>query len=429
MTSVSKPRLNAVLVGLGHRALLYGSYALEHPEALEVVGLADPDEGRRTRAAAMFGVPVECCFCTAQELAARPAFADVAINGTMDRQHVPTTLPLLQAGYDVLLEKPIAPTRAELLGLVDTARRTGRKLMICHVLRYAPFYVAVRERVLAGEIGEIMHVRTAETVSYHHVAVGFVRGKWNRRERSNPMLLAKCCHDLDLICWMKSGRFPVRVASHGNLMYFRPENAPPGAGRRCLVDCEIEAQCAYSARKHYIEQGLWRFYAWDAIEHIDNPTLEQKLASLRTDNPYGRCVWHCDNDVVDHQAVIIEFDDGCVATHNMIGGASRPCRKMHLVGTRGEIEGTMEDGWFVVRHPDARAGHEYAEERVEVNVSGHMHGGGDLRLMRDFLAVVRGEQASISTTDIADSVCGHLIAYAADEAMLERRVVEIGAQP
>jgi len=215
------------------------------------------------------------------------------------------------------------------------------------------------------------------------------------------------------------------VASHGSLMIFRPEKAPPGSGTRCLVDCRIEDVCPYSARKNYVEQGLWSFYAWEDLEHVPHPTVEQKLESLRTTNPYGRCVWRCDNDVVDHQAVMAEFADGCVATHVMVGGASRPCRKIHLVGTLGEIEGTMEEGRFVVRHPDARAGHEYVETRVDINVAGDMHGGGDFRLVKDFMAVLRGEPPSISTTAIKDSIYGHLIAYAADQAMLEYRGVEI----
>ncbi len=418
-------RLTAVLVGLGHRALLYGSYALAHPDELKIVGLADPNAGRLQRAAAMFDTPSAHCFSTAEALAAQPAFADAAINGTMDRQHVPTTLPLLEAGYHVLVEKPIAPDQEALLRLLATAHRTERVLMICHVLRYAPFYVAVRERVHAGEIGDLISVTTVENVSYHHMAVAFVRGKWNRRERANPMLLAKCCHDLDIISWMKSGIAPRWVASHGSLMYFKPENAPPGSGTRCLVDCHIEEPCPYSARKHYIEQGLWKFYAWDDLEPIENPTVEQKLASLRGDNPYGRCVWRCDNDVVDHQSVSVEFEDGCVATHTMVGGTARPCRSLHLVGTQGEIQGTLEEGAFVVRHPDTRVPQGYAETHVEVDVAHDMHGGGDFRLVHDFLAVLRGEPASISTTGIADSVYGHLIAYAADRAMLEHRTVEI----
>ncbi len=423
-SQLAPQKLTAVLVGLGHRARTYGAYAFEHPEELEIVGLADPDPRRLERTAAVFDVPSERCFRSAEELAMQPRFADAAINGTMDRQHVPTTLPLLEAGYHVLLEKPIAPNREELLSLLHIARKTGRTLMICHVLRYAPFYAAIRQRVCNGEIGEIISITSSERVSYHHMAVAFVRGKWRRRAE-NPILLAKCCHDLDLLCWYKSGVRPVRVASHGDLTHFRPDKAPPGAGTRCLVDCQIEAGCPYSARKNYIEQGLWGFYAWESLEHLENPTLDDRLESLRTDNPFGRCVWHCDNDVVDHQSVIVEFADGCVATHTLVGGAARPCRTVHLVGTRGEIEGIMEEGRFTIRKPDARPGHEYTEEQIDVNVAGSMHGGGDLRLVGDFLRVLRGEPPSLSTTTIEDSIYGHLIAYAADQSMLEHRVIDI----
>jgi len=404
----------------------YGRYALEHPDEFRIVGVAEPDPVRRRQAAERFGLPPERCFETAEELAAQPVLADAVINGTMDRDHVPTTLPLLEAGYHVLLEKPMAPFREELLRLVEAVERTGRRLMVCHVLRYAPFYVEVRRRIAAGDVGMILHIHTEENVSYHHMAAAFIRGKWRRREDSNPMLLAKCCHDMDLLCWFKSGIPPRRVASFGGLTYFRPENAPEGAGTRCLVDCAIEAECPFSAGKNYIEQGRWGAYAWEPIEHIESPTIEDKLESLRGDNPWGRCVWHCDNTVVDHQNVLVEFADGATATHDMVGGTSRPCRKLHILGTRGEIEGVMEEGRFVVRHPDARKGHEYSEEVVDVNVRGGMHGGGDLRLAADFVRIVRGEKPSLSTTDIHDSINGHLIAYAADEAMRNGTVVAIG---
>ncbi len=420
----SKP-VTAVIIGCGHRGVGYGRYSLTHPEDLKVLAVADPDPIRRERAAEQFDIPPERRYETGQELAEEPRLADAAINGTMDRDHVPTTLPLLDAGYDVLLEKPICSTREELLGLLRAVQRTGRKLMIGHVLRHAPFYVAIKQRLMDGEVGEIMTMHTAENVSYHHVAAAFIRGRWNRRDTSNPMLLAKCCHDLDLIAWFKSGIRPVRVASMGSRMFFREEMAPPGSGTRCLVDCEIEDTCPYSARKNYLEQKRWGAYCWEAIEDIAEPTEEDKRESLRTDNPHGRCVWRCDNDVVDHQSVITEFEDGALATHDLITGTARPGRSIHIAGTAGEIEGFMEHGKFVVRHPDARVGHEYSEEETDLTVSADMHGGGDMRLVEDFIHVVRGEAPSISTTDIADSVYGHLIAFAADDAMLHRRVVEI----
>jgi predicted dehydrogenase len=417
--------LTTIIVGAGHRGLLYASYAKQHPDEFQVIGVADPDPVRRERARELFGFPEANSFATAADLAARGKIADTVINGTMDADHVPTTLPLLEAGYDVLLEKPICPTKDELLTLLQTTRRTGRQVAVGHVLRHAPFYADIRRRVADGEIGDLVTINTTERVSYHHMVSCFVRGKWRNKATSNPMLMSKCCHDLDLIAWMKSGVRPMQVASFGGLMHFRPEYAPAGSGTRCTVDCAIERECDYSARKHYLEQNLWGTYIWHCLEYLGDPTEEDKLKSLSTDNPHGRCVWQCDNDVVDHQSVIAQFADGSVAAHTLTTGTAKPCRTIHLVGTKGEIEGSVEDGAFVVRFPDVRPGHEYTETPVDLNVSMDMHGGGDLRLVGDFLALVRGEQPSLSTTRLEDSVNGHLIAFAADEAMEGSKVVMI----
>jgi predicted dehydrogenase len=428
-----KGPLTAIIVGAGHRALTYASYAQQHPDELQIVGVADPRALRRQQVADLYRLSPAQCFESAQDAAARKKLADVVINGTMDEQHVPTSLPLLAAGYDMLLEKPFATDEQEMWKLVETARHYGRKVIICHVLRYTPFYAAIRQQVAQGVIGDVLNVQTVEHVSYHHMAVGFIRGKWNKKEKCHSsMLMSKCCHDLDLVAWMKSGVRPVSVASFGSNFQFRPENAPQGSGTRCLVDCPIEPDCLYSARKHYIDHPhRWSFYVWESLEHLEDPTIEAKIRSLETDNPYGRCVWKTDMDVVDHQSVAIEFQDGSTATHNMIGGASRPSRSIHLMGTEGEIQGVFEDRRFVIRHIDPRPGHEYSEEVVDLDVMGDMHGafgghgGGDMRLVADFVRVVRGEPASISTTDIQDSVAGHLIGFCADRAMEEHRVVDM----
>lgn len=425
--------LTAIIVGVGHRSLLYALYAQTHPDELRIVGVADPNPLRREMTASVYGLSPAQCFETAEEVATRSQFADVVINGTMDHQHVPTSLPLLAAGYDMLLEKPFATFEAEMWNLVRTAKRYNRKVIICHVLRYTPFYAAIRRQVADGVIGDVFSVQTIEHVSYHHMAVGYIRGKWSKPSVSHAsMLMAKCCHDLDLIAWMKSGVRPRAVASFGSNFQFRPEKAPAGAGNRCLVDCPIEADCLYSARKHYIDHpDRWSFYVWDSLEHIANPTIEQKIHSLETDNPYGRCVWKCDMEVVDHQSLVIEFADETTATHDMIGGTSRPSRAMHLIGTRGEIQGVFEDGRFVIRHIDTRPGHEYTEKVVDLSAGGDMHGAfgghgdGDMRLVADFVRVIRGEPASISTTQIEDSVAGHLIGFSADLAMAEHRVVNL----
>lgn len=425
--------ITAVIVGAGHRALLYASYAERHPDELQIVGVADPIAHRRELVARTYDLPPDRCFESAEFLAAVPQFADVVINGTMDHQHVATSLPLLAAGYDMLLEKPFATSEAEMWTLVDAVRTYGRKVMICHVLRYAPFYAAIRRKVMEGAIGDILNIQTVEHVSYHHMAVAFVRGKWAKAsETHSSMLMAKCCHDLDLITWMKSGIRPTVVSSFGSNFQFRPEPAPEGAATRCLVDCEIEPDCPYSARKHYIDHpDRWRFYVWASLEHLDAPTLEQKIESLRADNPFGRCVWRCEPEVVDHQSVIIKFEDGATATHSMVGGTAKPSRSIHLVGTLGEIQGYFEENRFVIRQIDPRPGHEYAETEMDLarekdvhGVSGG-HGGGDMRLVADFLRVIRGERSSISTTTLEDSIAGHWIGFSADRAMEAHRVVQL----
>lgn len=419
--------LTTIIVGAGHRALSYASYALHHPNKLRIVGVSDPIEFRRKRVAEIYKLSPKQCFKTAEEVARQPKMSDVVINGTMDQQHVPTSLLLLAAGYDILLEKPFATNKQEMLQLIEASTKYKRKIIICHVLRYAPFYAAIRQRVINGDIGEVINIQTSEHVSYHHMAVGFVRGKWNREDVcKSSMLMAKCCHDLDLIMWMKSGIAPRSVSSIGSNMQFRPEKAPSQAGIRCLRDCPIEEKCLYSARKHYIDHpDRWNFYVWDSLEHIPNPSIEQKLESLKTNNPYGKCVWRCNSTVVDHQSVMIEFEDGCTATHNMVGGVSRPMRSIHLLGTTGEIQGVMEEGTFVLRHPDPRPRHEYSEQQIELDVSGDMHGGGDLRLVEDFVRVVRGEAPSVSTTLLKDSVYGHLVGFGADASMSEGRMIEL----
>ncbi len=424
---MTKDTLRIALVGAGHRGLIYSRYAVKQTDKVRMVAVADPNSYRREQAAKEFGIPPECVFSTAEELAESGMELDLVINGTMDKQHVPTTLPLLEKGWNVLLEKPICTNSEDLYALNEAAKKNNSKVMVCHVLRYAPFYVAVKKLLLAGEIGDIISINTEENVSYHHIAVGYLRGRWrNEKECGSPILMAKCCHDLDLITWFMSGIAPVKTASFGSLMHFREDKAPEGSGTRCLVDCKIEKQCPYSAYNNYIEKGLWGTYAWESVEHYGKDLNDEiKIQSLKTDNPFGRCVWRCDNDVYDHQSVIIEFENGATATHNLLSPASKACRTIHIVGTKGEIAGDMHDGYLVVRKPDLEKGREFSETKIEVNVSGDGHGGGDARLTDDFIRVMSGEQPSVSTTTLNDSLYGHLIGFMADESVKTGQVKKI----
>jgi len=425
--------ITAVIVGAGHRAMEYASYAKKNPDVLEIVGVADPNSIRRKKAAQEYNLAPENCFASAEELAQRGRIAKAVINGTMDKEHVPTSIQLIKAGYHVLLEKPFAIYEEEMWKLVGTANKYKRHVAICHVLRYAPFYRAIKELVLKGEIGEIVNIQSIEHVSYHHMAVAFVRGKWNNKEVcGSSMIMAKCCHDLDLIMWLKSNIAPSTVASFGSLSQFTSRNAPQEAGKRCLVDCKIEEECLYSARKHYIDHPeRWGTYVWHSLEAIEYPTLEDKKNSLITDNPHGRCIYFSDNDVVDRQSVIIEFEDNCTVTHNMVGGVAKASRGIHLIGTLGEIQGNVEDNKFVVRKIDPRPGHEYSEETHDLNLKDNTqspfdgHWGGDLRLVEDFCLTLQGKEPSISSTNINDSIYGHLLGFRAEEARITNKVITI----
>jgi len=301
------------------------------------------------------------------------------------------------------------------------------------VLRYTPFYTEIKKRILTGEIGRILNIQTNEHVSYHHMAVGYVRGKWRNTELSDTtMLLAKCCHDLDIIMWIKSDIRPVSVSSIGSNFQFTQDRKPVGAGTRCMVDCDIEDKCLYSAKKHYIDHPhRWSFYVWDCLEDTRDPSIEQKIESLKNNNMYGRCVWNCDNNVVDHQSVLIKFEDGSTATHNMVGGTAKADRTIHIIGEKGEIQGSFNNSVFILRKIDPRPEHEYTEEKFDLNEVGDKsgeyggHGGGDMRLVKDFIKYINNEPRSISCTSIEDSVNGHLTAFYADKSMKEHKIIDI----
>ena len=411
--------VTAVIVGCGHRSMIYASYAKEHPQPLRIVGAADPSEEALRQAAEEYGIDPSRLFSSAEELAHVPRFADVVINGTMDQQHVQTSLPLLRLGYDMLLEKPFAVNAEEAFALLRCARESGSRVMVCHVLRYAHFYQAIKERILAGEIGKIITIASNEYVSYDHIVTSYVRGKWAKFENcQSSMLLAKCSHDIDILTWLLGEDRPARVCSFGSRSLFREENAPKGAGTRCTLDCPLVDTCDYSAKRIYLDRpGAWDGYVWKEFGCRRPERMETMLHSLNTDNPYGRCVFRCDNDVVDRQSVLIEFQSGATGTHNMIGGAAGGSRSIHVTGTGGEIYGSFEQHRLHIKkiHPTPEG--LYEEELLDFSgedVGGH--GGGDTRLMEDFIHFARGEKTSVSCTGLDDSLPGHMTVFMADKS-------------
>ncbi|MBD8929459.1 MAG: gfo/Idh/MocA family oxidoreductase [Clostridiales bacterium] len=419
--------ITAIIVGAGHRSFVYSELAKTNPEMLKIVGVADPNPIRRKKAMDYFGFKEDMCFENAEELAKKGKLADTVINGTMDEQHLETAVPLLDAGYDMLLEKPFAPNEEEMRQIVNCAKKNNSKVMICHVLRYTPFYYAIKERIVNGEIGDIINIQTTEHVSYHHLSTSYIRGKWANSDKCHTsMLLAKCCHDLDIIMWMMSETKPKQISSFGGKFQFKPENAPKEAGTICMKDCPLVDTCVYSTKRLYIDHpDRWAFYVWDALEGKKNISIEDKIALMKSDSPYARCIYKCDNNVVDHQSVLINFESGATGTHNMVGGSAEPRREIHIIGTKGEIFGNFEESKFTVLKidpsPDAH-NEECDVEEIDLRVTGDMvgayggHGGGDERLAADFVKFIRGEKPSLACTSIFDSVAGHLSVYLADKS-------------
>ncbi len=413
----NKP-VTAVIVGGGHRSIVYADYSLSHPEALKIVGIADPNRERCLAAAKRYGFSEDYCFENAEALSKHPKMADAIINGTMDHQHYETAVPLLERGYDMLLEKPFAVSKEEMERLWKVIRTHKNKVMICHVLRYTPFYLSIKERVQSGEIGEIINIQTTEHVSYHHLSTSYIRGKWaNQDICKTTMLLAKSCHDIDVMMWMLQPTLPVSVSSVGSRMQFRPENAPKEAGNRCTVDCPLVDSCRYSAKRLYLDHpSHWICYVWSDIEGIETPTDDDRKRSFAKGNPYDRCIYKCDNNVVDHQSVLVNFATGATGTHNMIGGAAKSQRIIHIVGTKGEISGVFEDNRFTVSKIDPGPDCGYTEETVDLNADAEGHGGGDDALTADFVRYVRTGRQSLSCTAIENSIAGHLTVFLADKS-------------
>ncbi len=416
---MTKP-VRIVIVGMGQRSMIYASESLADPTLFKVVGVADTDPKRVRLAKETFHLSDDHCFSSVEALCAAPRFSDAAINGTMDRQHVATTIPLLRAGYDVLLEKPFAVNQREADTLLSCAKETGRRVMICHVLRYTPFYRAVQEVIASGEIGQIMNVNMLAQISYFHESVSFVRGKYASPEIcGSGLILSKCSHDLDLLSWLMQHDTPASVSSVGSVFHYKPEMAPEGAGTRCLTDCAAERLCPYSAARLYIEHPQrWANILWFGQEV---PSDEEKRRLLAApENPYGRCVYKCGLQIVDHQSVLIGYRSGASATFCVNGGASAPARSLHITGTKGELHGVFEEERFTVSlvSPQSPGGRITRTVDVSAAQHGNAHGGGDQLVIRDFIALITGMPVSPCVTTLDGSVTGHRLAYLAEDSRL-----------
>ena len=413
-------KIQAVVLGYGNRGASYSDYAVKYPDELEIVAVADPIANRLQYAAQLHGLPEDRIFSDWRQIADQPKMANFAIIATQDHMHLEPALAMIEKGYNLLLEKPMATTPAECKQITEAAEKKGVGIIVCHVLRFTSFWTTLKGIIDSGAIGKVMSITHMENVGNRHQSHSFVRGNWRKTSEATPMILAKCCHDTDLIQWL-IGKPCKKVQSFGSLTYFTKENKPAGAPARCTDGCPHADTCFYNAIKLYYDDKNNTWFRSVIANTVTNPSDEAVMEALRT-GPYGRCVYDCDNDVVDHQIVNMEFEDMTTASLSM-NAFNKGGRFIRIFGTEGEI--TMGEGkWF-----DVYSFADRQTTQVPIDTIGNSitsgHGGGDVGIMIDAVNYFGNGIASPSVCDIRMSYLSHLIAFAAEESRLTGTVVDL----
>ncbi len=456
MRRVTKP-VTAVLIGAGDRGLhVYGKYAQKFPDELKIVAVAEPIAIRREKCRKWHRITESHAFASWEDLFQLGKIADVAIITTPDQLHMQPTVQALELGYDVLLEKPMATTIEDCKTLVQKAEETEKILQICHVLRYTQFYSTIYSLIRKGKIGDIVNISMRENVSYYHYAHSYIRGNWHNRETSSPMILAKCCHDLDLLYWFVGAKAE-KISSFGALTFFGPENAPEDAPEYCLDGCPHEKTCLFYAPRIYVDivpllriaqkggsfmeriisslvlkypalkkippfSKAKAYSGWPIHVITEDTSIEGRIKALKT-GPYGKCVYKVeDHNVVDHQTVNIFFENEVTATLTMHGHSHEEGRSIRIDGTKGTITGRfLASGTKLVLY-------ESLSGKKEVVLKTNMldaHGGGDFALMKAFIKNVREQSKNGTMTSAKEALESHLMAFAADISRLEEKTVNL----
>lgn len=404
------------IIGAGERGRIAYARELGQYEDVKIAAVVDKDKKRLELAQEEFALDDKYLFLDADEFfdqMDREAFVDAVVIATYDKEHYDITLKALDYDLDILLEKPISPNPIEVLNIARKAATKDKVFMICHVLRYAPFYTKLKKILDSGAIGDIININHNENIGYFHFAHSFVRGNWRNEEESSPLILQKSCHDMDILLYFL-GLEPKKISSFGNLSYFIRENQPEGAADRCL-DCNYQDDCIFSAKNFY-KKG-YRGYGWRNL--VDPSFTDVGLEEALRTGPYGRCVWSCDNTVCDHQSTAIEFENGVTAVFNLSAFSNNVHRNIKIQGTKGEIEANDRDAEIRVK------AFESDEERIiKVNEMTGNHGGGDPAIIKAFIEAINGDKEKIKT-GAKESVMSHMMCFAAEEARKQNKTIII----
>lgn len=419
-------KFTAIVCGAGQRGTSYSRHMKNLAEKFDIVGVAEPIETRRNNIKDMFNIPEENCYLDYKDILSKPKMADIAIIATQDNMHTPPALMAIEKGYNLLLEKPVAQTPEECIEICEAAKKKGVKVLVCHVLRYTPFYKTIKKAVMDGLVGDIMSVMAVEGVGNTHQSHSYVRGDWKCEKESTPMLLAKCCHDLDIIQWIVDKPCD-KVSSFGELTYFKPENAPEGAPKRCYnTDCPVRDTCPYDVNKVYLtgsnpgefkRVAVARGFSEDFIPSDDE--VKQGLANTA----FGDCVFYAGNDVVDHQVVNMQFEGGITASLSM-NAFNAGGRYIRIFGTKGELYANHKDTEITVFTFEDRKTSKLSVEKTDESIGGG-HGGGDSGIVWEMYDYLAGDYKGFCAADIETSIKNHIIGFAAEKARNQDTVEKV----
>lgn len=411
-------QLKFIILGAGGRGQTFSKWLEAEVGAGCVVAVADPNLARRKVIADAHGIPADSCFDTWQEVLAKEKFADVVINTTMDQDHIGSATTAMRAGYHMMLEKPMAVTLADCEEIDRVRQETGRMVIVCHSLRYHSTYAAIRRILRSGVIGEVLSYDQLEAIEHIHMSHSFVRGNWGREKDSTFILMAKSCHDVDILVDMVGDEVQ-SVSSFGELSYFQPGNAPHGAPSYCLEGCPAADTCPYEASKLYLKKSYWSFHAG-----FDLMSTEQAKDALRT-SPYGRCVFKAGNDVMDHQVVSMKFRGGATATLTVTAFTPHGGRFVRVHGSKGYLEARIDER--KIDYWQFWEGNK--KTTIDVPAATGSHGGADATVMQTLIEAIETNRPELIQTDTATSLKTHRVVFCAEQARRENRVVEVSASP
>lgn len=411
---MSKP-IEIAIIGAGQRGTdNFGRYILDHPKAARVVAVAEPRADRREFFAKQHKLPPDRIFESWQDLVKKPKMCRAVINATIDEVHEKSSIALLEKGYDMLLEKPISTTAEKCVNVIKAAKKYDKLVMIGHVLRYTDFFQRIKKIIEAGTLGQILTYEHKENLSPQHMAHSFVRGNWRRKEDGSPMILQKCCHDMDIIYWLL-GKKCVRLFSAGSLSFFKKENAPSGSAKRCVEGCKVERQCPYSALKIYVNN---KTTGWPVNVATMDVSKKGRIEAMKK-SPFGRCVFWCDNTVVDHQQSCMEFEGSATVNFTM-NFTDEDTRTIKIAGSKATLRGHMNKREIIITHYSNNA-----QDTIKLPIPEGGHSGGDPKLIRDFITALRKDDKSVVLTSAETSLESHLMAFAHEESRITGKVVEM----